>query len=502
MEKMYTELIRDNHQLIDKLGDKEIAKVVNLLKNGDRNPDYLSFLQAMCECEEQPVVGNQNKVALELLEKNRSIVYLTEVDHSDPKDPQVTVSLDGGKTTTLLRSFCATAMDEDDSTSTPEYLFLQGQLDLFGTICRGRNAYCIELISERLKYLTWEECFLCAKGFIDAQGDPRLPYSLRLKYVELIMWVFVDVGDNADVLRQVSLCYDWKTLAADPFAGSADDDSLSMSGARFAQFGELSRWISTVMAKDHNQHLSLDGRPSNLFLGKVVQLTADLVRFGYYTSPTTIIPLLKSMRGVLNGFTDVKERTGRVRFNTTAQVQNRRYTAGISREKLASVKMTTPEEFEEEWRSKGRYEKSRENEAVIAVKIYALDVIDALLNFCTSVRMQSLIFYFKQCTTMNAESAEKGKSYGVAHGRRINGNLVQAVSVLTRCSQEDALHQRKEVDELFQQLIEVTDWVTPGWKNSDPARRQSKDNLTMVEILLDLARFAFAFDIMDECWCS
>jgi hypothetical protein len=49
------------------------------------------------------------------------------------------VSKDGGKSWELLSKFAESAMDEDDTTSTPEYLFLQGQLDLFGVLCNGRN---------------------------------------------------------------------------------------------------------------------------------------------------------------------------------------------------------------------------------------------------------------------------------------------------------------------------------------------------------------------------
>jgi hypothetical protein len=51
------------------------------------------------------------------------------------------VSEDGGKSWVPLSKFAESAMDEDDKTSTEEYLFLQGQLDLFGVLCNGRNEY-------------------------------------------------------------------------------------------------------------------------------------------------------------------------------------------------------------------------------------------------------------------------------------------------------------------------------------------------------------------------
>jgi hypothetical protein len=140
------------------------------------------------------------------------------------------VSQDGGKSWVPLSKFAESAMDEDDKTSTEEYLFLQGQLDLFGVLCNGRNEYryasihsrtlthtntrthahththtqthtyartrarprtlththththtythtythSIKLITETKGYLTWNECFTCARS-------SDLPWSLRSK---------------------------------------------------------------------------------------------------------------------------------------------------------------------------------------------------------------------------------------------------------------------------------------------------------------------------------
>lgn len=172
------------------------------LANGDRNPDYLAFLGVLCECEESPIVHNQHVVAKRLLEVHGDIVYLTEVNSGRTG---VDVSLNGGKTWMSMRKFAESAMDEDDRTSAPEYLFLQGQLDLFGTLCKGRNRHNIDLITQKLRYLTWDECFICSR-------DPQLPKSLRAKYVELIVNLFVDVGDNVDILSEVQLSYSWDEL--------------------------------------------------------------------------------------------------------------------------------------------------------------------------------------------------------------------------------------------------------------------------------------------------
>lgn len=60
------------------------------------------------------------------------------------------------------------------------FRFLMQQLNLFGQLCQGRNDFCINVITRELKYLTWEEAFLCLT-------DPQLTNKLRAKYCEIII---------------------------------------------------------------------------------------------------------------------------------------------------------------------------------------------------------------------------------------------------------------------------------------------------------------------------
>ena len=53
-------------------------------------------------------------------------------------------------------------MDNDDSTSTKEYVYLEAMLRLFGRLCTGRNNNSIEIIAQTYGYLTWRE--VCLKG--------------------------------------------------------------------------------------------------------------------------------------------------------------------------------------------------------------------------------------------------------------------------------------------------------------------------------------------------
>ena len=45
---------------------------------------------------------------------------------------------------------------------------------------QGRNSYCIDVITQKLGYLTWQEALACL-------SDEEMPDALRAKYCELIV---------------------------------------------------------------------------------------------------------------------------------------------------------------------------------------------------------------------------------------------------------------------------------------------------------------------------
>ena len=58
--------------------------------------------------------------------------------------------------------------------------FLEHQLDLMEKICAGRNQFSINVITDRLGYLTWDEAFHCLT-------NSNLPDGLRASYCDLII---------------------------------------------------------------------------------------------------------------------------------------------------------------------------------------------------------------------------------------------------------------------------------------------------------------------------
>ncbi|KAL8600023.1 hypothetical protein ACOMHN_057792 [Nucella lapillus] len=132
----------------------------------------------------------------------KSCVYLTDLGEKIGKTSGVVyVSTNNGRTWKELTAFAQENMGDDDEA----YLFLERQLELFGMLCHGQNDYAIQQITKELDYLSWTEAFTCL-------SDTSLPDRLRAKYCDLIITLFVDIGDNVSVVDRVKLSYSYDDI--------------------------------------------------------------------------------------------------------------------------------------------------------------------------------------------------------------------------------------------------------------------------------------------------
>lgn len=458
---VYTELVRDNGKIVANIGKKEIAKFIDLLHR-EKHYQYLDFLAVLCVCEDAPLGLNQSQITKMLLEDSKDLVYLTELQ---PKGG-VSISMDGGSRWEPLVKFVESAMDEDDSTSTPTFLFLQKQLELFGKLCLGRNTYAWDVIAKKLRYLTWEECFHCAT-------DVDLPKSLRALYVALISNLFVDTGDNRDILAEVQLTYVWNDLAANPYASAAQDPTESLSGARMEYFPQLAEFIRHMI--HNNTSMVVSDRPTNLLMVEVLRLLSLLVSFGYYASDADITALMKELVEMADGTNDLPHPKKKVQFaegksNETAVV---------------------------EWRRKDRYTKSANNKVAVSVKGQALDVIGVLFNFVFTVRLQRFIYDFKSVCNWTGDHSGKSRrdpaGRARAMGNTMSADHMRALQLLIQTDDEEEIFQQTPiVRDYMQRLLESTNWLVPG-HDLQMVTRSPTQVSSLVDILFDLSRYDYSF---------
>ena len=78
MEETYLEIIRDNNEIIDAIGDAEVMHVIEALKR-DKNASFLEILSAMCECNGLAKISHQDRIVRILLGQNAGLLYTTQL---------------------------------------------------------------------------------------------------------------------------------------------------------------------------------------------------------------------------------------------------------------------------------------------------------------------------------------------------------------------------------------------------------------------------------------
>ena len=374
VEPLFAELFRDNQKIISKISPAEMETFGNLLKAGDKDPDYLEILGVFCSCDDIPIRSNQDHVTQILLEESRDVVHLTALHDHGPE-----ISTDGGRSWQDMVQFCQA--DPETGQRSEDYEFFEMQLQLFNTLTAGRNKYSIDLIANKFEYLTWDECFVCAQ-------NPALPAPLRQAYVTAIIRLYVDCGNNADINAEIQLSFDWSNIIPQSYIAAEADLSSSVSGARLPQFPALSVWIEKVLV-DH-QKMIAQHTEENQFVEQVLVLLDTLIMFGYYTNKKQCSDLMHALEKIVDGSDDyfaIGEKDGA---------------------DPSPAHAVLPPPNTDDWRATERYQKSIENEIMVNTKCAALDCIDTLIDMAMTTRLQRVMTDFKDLKTHGSVSGHSG----------------------------------------------------------------------------------------------
>jgi len=465
VEPMFNELLRDNIEMCSAVGDEEIAKAVELLRQ-DKNKDYLEFLSVLCVIDGQPYRRHQDTVGQSLLQCPSPPLMYTDLVNDD-----VVVSWMSSKANEhgvykrkqLLTDFAFSALDEKNDTSTDDYLFLQRQLQLFGDLCQGRHENNIRTITGQIEgctaLLTWKECFaVVSEASATSDADIKaaekvredskkgirtsrrlLPRSLRSVYVDLIVNLFVDTAarqndqstqvDNRDVLSDIELCYHWNELDATFYDVAADNQTRALSGATFKHFKEVKTWIlKELRGTERMVHEDpFQGKPQNVFLAAVLRLLHKLIVFGYYADGSDITVVMKPLQFIISGLNDVHNLSMIEKEKSRLALAGAHALAGLVTGAITKIQAIVPggkEDDDEDgpnendgdyaalWRKDTRYGAimDENTRCVIAAKLEALKCVDAFLNFVSTYRLRMLLTDFKVSYFGTVNAAEQKRS--------------------------------------------------------------------------------------------
>ncbi|XP_033761182.1 inositol 1,4,5-trisphosphate receptor type 3-like isoform X6 [Pecten maximus] len=471
---MVMELIRDNRKIVDRISHEHIDKFVELLRR-DKNYRYLDLLSVLCVCDGVSIADNQKYITeVWLMKGNRNCVFNTDLGQKIGKVQGVVyVSTNMCKTWMELADFAKDVEDDDDDRHDNDetYLFLVHQLELFGMLCHGQNDFSIQVITEQLNYLTWEEAFTCL-------SDHRLPDQLRAQYCDLIITMFVDIGDNHSVIDRVKLSYIYDEIdqfedarspesrARDSHAnatkrpnrplsrrdsairsfGSAlrnnilrplsdgtkalveshiqDDtvlDAIDITqSTTYKYFPSISDWISKFLNKNSDMTASEIG--NNMLVKQVLRLVHYLVSFGFYYKSEDIKKLMGPLMSLIDGRND------------------KPYPNVIGKE---------GEEVMKHFNHVGRYERSPETQAVVDAKCQALGVLNLFFNFIFNLRLEKFMNLFKDTHTQANQTSVPAPELGALLYETFDLSKNLGTKVSTKVRNPVSKHAMKKLNEIF-----------------------------------------------------
>ncbi|GFO23772.1 inositol 1,4,5-trisphosphate receptor type 3-like isoform x9 [Plakobranchus ocellatus] len=136
-------------------------------------------------------------------------------------------------------------------------------------------------------------------------------------------------------------------------------------------FPVLRDWLAEFLAQNCIMIASMAGR--NMLIVQVLRLLQYLVKFGYFMDLEDVRMLLPPLLSLLDGRHDVPFPKDKLK--------------GYSRESQRLVQL---------YRTSGRFEKSKETEAIVNAKFQALEALDLLLTFQRNLRLTVFVTMFKQ----------------------------------------------------------------------------------------------------------
>ncbi|KAL4234550.1 hypothetical protein ACF0H5_006191 [Mactra antiquata] len=355
--QMIVELIRDKRKIVDRITRNHIDIYINLLRQ-HQNYRFLDLLHVLCVCDGVSIPNNQTYITETWLRSYKDSVFLTDRGQNINKRPNIVyVSTNNTQSWTTLHEF----VDPDSAEFNEEkYDFLIHQLELFKALTYGRNDSAIHVITREFGYLTWEDAFLCITSDL-------LPDSIRAKYCELIIGLFVDVGNNYSVLDNPNICFVYE------YVGSKDSEreqSQFVVKDLVTIFPVLRDWLAEFL--NNNCIMTASDIGHNLLIEQVLRLLQHLVKFGYYSDIDDVRHLLTPLLSLLDGQHDVPFPKDKSK--------------GYSKEGQKAVN---------KYRESGRFETSRETEAIVKAKYQAMEVLDLLLTFQRNIRLKTFVEKFK-----------------------------------------------------------------------------------------------------------
>ena len=377
-----------------------------------------------------------------------------------------------------ISNFAQSALDEDDSTNTVDYLFLQQQLELFSALCLGRDEDNISLVT---KLTPIDVCLAIAMAtsrftepecssplqFHDAQRTDQgarleLPRSLRTRFVELMVNAFVDRDGMNDIAADILLSYDVHKLTpvrARSSPAYAQADAVDLATSSVAEI--LSRttsskatelcvklkalnvkgWIAHELQRNAGRMIYSDqyaGMPHNMLLTSILKLLHSLIKYGFYNVTDARVlmghdaPLRSILDGSIDRFAVPPKKDATENSKATRKMGLRQWSLGGSDpsvsgfesdvgciEETAARVSWGPQDMVFE--ATGRYNHNANSRPVVKAKYQALMCVEAMQMVSFNIQLKFMLTDLVKAANNLEEGVHKqtsktgGSGLGLAH---------------------------------------------------------------------------------------
>ncbi|ORY28919.1 hypothetical protein BCR33DRAFT_724882 [Rhizoclosmatium globosum] len=404
------QLIDGNPTIVQKISSTQIESFITLLAR-DRNPSYVNFLIAMCWCDGVAMPSHQFDIAqkllgpahpengevedtaypihlfktrlvggklLEVLPATEKIfrrwVPLQELCVKAGNVPTPTVrpisslqaAAERRRTMSTKKSaseLLASKLDGGAKKGIPNRAsiaaYFESMLKLYKALCMGQNSRVINLLRNRWKVLSLEECYVGLR-------DENLPETVRALYGDIMRVAFVDKYPIAPFISDY--VFPMETIENRPtFSYILEDAAIDNGEEDDSILLKTAEWAAGYLKKN-SVHVAEETDKNQMTLS-VLRLTKFLVLSGYVREEERVKDLFRILMMVLDGKTDVLDKN--------------------------MLGFTEDERAKTPWALKNRFEFNEMTQPIIYSKIEICLIMEKLVQLRLEMRCYLLLYYWQ-----------------------------------------------------------------------------------------------------------
>ncbi|KAJ3115205.1 hypothetical protein HK100_001428, partial [Physocladia obscura] len=238
--------------------------------------------------------------------------------------------------------------------------YFEATLKLYKALCLGQNTKVIDLLTNKWKIISLEECKI-------GLYDENIPDKIRSLYADLIRVVFIDkfpitwsVFNNVFPLESISS----RPIFSDILKASFEQNTTSDSETLFMVAGWTTEFLETQSVQ------IAENGARNHFVLSTLRLMKSLIQFGLIRDETKIKKVFRVLMKILDGKTDLRD----------AEMK------GLAEEIRAKTS----------WNIKDRFEFNEQTQPIIHSKIEICMIMELLLQLRLEMRAYLFFHYWHE----------------------------------------------------------------------------------------------------------